>query len=109
MKEPFDDAKLYDDAAQAFGSFAIRNAKEVLQSYNYSQYEQRFRSLADRHKLAPGQRPKLDETQFSILMKDLATHLLTSREPDSLGNAACQKAAQRLLILQDFHEDEDWR
>ena len=109
MKESFDDEKLYDDDAQAFGPFAVRNYREVLQGYNYSRYEQRFRALAGSNKLAPSQRPKLDENQFSVLMKDLSAQLLTSREPDPLSNAASQKAAQRLLILQDFEEDEDWR
>ncbi len=105
----FDDEKLYDEDAQSFGPFAVRNYKEVLQSYNYRRYEKRFRALADSQKLSTRQRPKLDQSQFAALMKELADRLLTSRDPDPLDDPKSQQAAFRLLLANDFEEDEDGR
>lgn len=106
MKEPFDDGKLYDEGAQSFGPIEIRNYREVLRAYNYGLYEKRFRALANSQKLSPNLRPKLDQAQFALLMKDLADHLLTPREPDPLASPKNQQTAQRLLLANDFEEDE---
>jgi hypothetical protein len=107
MTEPFDDEKLYDEEAQSFGPYSIRNYREILQRFNYGRYEERFRALANGHKLSPNQRPKLDQTQFASLMKELAEQLLASREDDPLGNPKNYQTARRLLLANDFEEDED--
>jgi hypothetical protein len=106
MKEPFDDEKLYDGGAQSFGPIEIRNYREVLRRYNYTRYEKRFRALANAQGLCSSQRPKLDQAQFAVLMKDLTDQLLTPREPDPLANPKNQQTAKRLLLANDFEEDE---
>ena len=102
MKEPYDDEKLYCEEQCDFGPIVTRNYREVLQSYNYSAYEQRFRARADSYKLSPSQRPKLDKNQFALLMKQLSDTMLRPGAEDPLENEKNAKAARRLLLYHDF-------
>jgi hypothetical protein len=106
MKERYDDGKLYSDDNRFFGPVAIRNYKEVLKSHNYSRYEKRFRALANRRKLSPDQRPKLNQEQFSVLMKQLSDAILAHGEQYLLEDEKNVKAARKLLIYDKFSEDE---
>jgi hypothetical protein len=107
--EPFDDQKLYDEEGQSFGPIVIRNYQQVLRGYCFDRYEKRFRERADANKLFSSQRPKLDEGQFAKLIGKLRKDLLRCREPDPLSNPTNREATLRLLLVEDFEEDEDWR
>ena len=105
MKETFDDEKLYSDQ-QEFGPISVRNYGQVVQKYDYRRYVHRFRTMAQAHRLVPGQRPKLDENQFASLMKQLTDALLVSDERKLLQSEQNVKIAFRLLLSNLF--DEDW-
>jgi hypothetical protein len=107
--EPFDDQKLYDEDGQGFGRIVVRNHDEVLSRYSFERYERRFRERADGNELSSGQRPKLDENQFAKLIGELRKDLLRSREADPLSNPVNRKAVLRLLLTNDFEDDEEWR
>jgi hypothetical protein len=104
MKESYTDENHYGPD-QDFGSVAIRNYGQVLQKYNYGRYVNRFRALADRKRLSPAQRPKLDENEFAELMKKLVDSFVNLGEGKFLKNEKSQKVASRLLIGSLFNEE----
>ena len=106
MKEPYDDGRLYGHEQRDF-PVAMRNFREVLRGHGYNRYEKRFRALAASHQLSPAQRPKLDANQFAALMKELRDSILISGEEDFLENEKNVKAARRLLIYDEFTDDDD--
>ncbi len=104
MNEHFDDDKYYDEE-QDFGPVAITNFVKVLKSYSYERYTRRFRTMADHHRLAQSQRPKLNATEYTTQMDYLWETISRVGEAHLLGDPKIQKIASRLLISGLFDTD----
>lgn len=104
MKERFDDDKYYD-GEQDFGAVVITNFVKVMKSYSYERYTRRFRTMADRHRLARTQRPKLDATEYTTQMEYLWETIARVGEAHLLSDPKAQKIASRLLIGGLFDTD----
>lgn len=97
MKETFDDGKYYG-RDQDFGVVAIRNFVKVLKSYSYERYTLRFRTMADHHRLARTQRPKLNAAEYTSQMNYLWETIARVGEAHLLDDLKTQRIASRLLI-----------
>ena len=104
MKERFDDDKYYD-GDQDFGPVSITNFVKVMKSYSYERYTRRFRTMADRNRLARTQRPKLNGTDYTTQMDYLWETTARVGEAHLLSDPKAQKIASRLLILGLFDTD----
>ena len=104
MKERYDDEKLYNKGW--FDSIPIRNYKEVLHKYSYIDYVRKFRLMAKRNKLSPSQRPKLNESEFSVMRDKLIETIMNFGEEKLLEGEKNRRIVFRLLLSNTL--DEDW-
>ncbi len=104
MKERFDDEKYYCEE-QDFGGVEIRNFIKVLRNYSYERYLRRFRAMAEHHRLAQSQRPKLTAAEYSTRIDQLWGAIARVGEARLLDDPKAQRTARRLLVLGLFYED----
>ena len=104
MKQRFDDEKYYSEE-QDFGGVVIRNFIKVLKNYSYERYVKRFRVMAEHHRLAQSQRPKLTSEEYMAQMQQLWGAVARVGEARLLDDPKANKTARRLLVLGLFDED----
>ena len=104
MKERFDDEKYYCEE-QDFGGVAITNFVKVLRTYSYERYARRFRIMADGHRLAQSQRPKLNADEYTAQMDQLWGAIARVGEARLLDDPKAQNIARRLLVTGLFDKD----
>lgn len=104
MKEPFDDEKYYDEE-QDFGEVVIRDFAKILRSYSYERYVRRFRGMAESHRLAREQRPKLSADEYQAQLEQIWGVLARVGEARLLDDPQARKIAHRLLLSGLFDED----
>ena len=104
MKERFDDEKYYGEE-QDFSGVAITNFTKVLKSYSYERYVKRFRAMAEHHRLAKSQRPKLNPDEYKGQIDQLWSTIARGGEAQLLDDPKAQMTARRLLVLELFEEE----
>ena len=104
MKERFDDEKYYGEE-QDFNGAAITNFIKVLKGCSYERYVKRFRVMAEHHRLAKSQRPKLNPDEYKTQIDELWGTIARVGEAQLLDDPKAEMIARRLLVLELFEED----